>query len=136
MIPEDQLQTWTGLGSVAQSRDTYATIRNVLLDQNAPYAAHIGEVFLQGSYGNDTNIYGDSDVDVVIVQKGLFYYNLDRLSPPEQAEFKRIHSDVAQYNLNTFRSQVSAWIARKGCTPSAPIRPPAVSVGTASPLMS
>ena len=33
---------------------------------DAPYAGKAYDTFLQGSYANDTNIYADSDVDIVI----------------------------------------------------------------------
>jgi DNA-binding protein H-NS len=38
-IPEAQLETWTGLGSVQQSKTTYQSIKNVLEHKDAPYAA-------------------------------------------------------------------------------------------------
>ena len=45
---------------------TPETVRGVLDDRNSPYHGHDYTIFLQGSYKNDTNVYGDSDVDVVI----------------------------------------------------------------------
>lgn len=65
-IPESQLETWSKQGSVTQSSTTYQIIRNALLDAKAVYADKTFEVFLQGSYGNDTNIYAESDVDTVM----------------------------------------------------------------------
>lgn len=113
-IPEAQLDTWTALGSVPQSSATYESIKNVLDAQSSPYYKKIGasgfEVFLQGSYRNHTNVFGDSDVDIVIMQTSSFYYNLDALSPQEQAEFKRIHPTPAVYPLPEFKKDVSAWI--------------------------
>jgi hypothetical protein len=65
-IPENQLVTWSHQGSIQQSTATYATVKNVLDSTQAPYYLKSYEGFLQGSYGNDTNIYADSDVDVVL----------------------------------------------------------------------
>jgi tRNA nucleotidyltransferase (CCA-adding enzyme) len=65
-IPEAQLQTWSHQGAIAGSSSTYATVKNVLEAATTPYAAKRYKVFLQGSYGNDTNIYSESDVDIVI----------------------------------------------------------------------
>jgi hypothetical protein len=107
-IPNAQLETWTSLGSVAQSRDTYATIARVLESPNAPYRKRDFDVFLQGSYKNNTNIYGDSDVDIVIRQKSCFYYNLDSLSDADKAEFRRLHPKPAEYTLGDFKREVSA----------------------------
>lgn len=64
--PESQLDTWSKQGSVAQSRDTYASVKNMLDNSGSPYYLKSFESFLQGSYANDTNVYRDSDVDVVM----------------------------------------------------------------------
>ena len=61
-IPESQLETWSHQGSIAQSSATHNSIRNVLVAGGTPYAGRTFEVFLQGSYGNSTNIYAESDV--------------------------------------------------------------------------
>ena len=71
-IPESQLETWSHQGSVTQSSATYNTIKNVLKDADTPYAGKSYSVFLQGSYGNDTNIYAESDVDIVIKLNDCF----------------------------------------------------------------
>jgi hypothetical protein len=64
-IPESQLNTWSAQGSVQQSKNTYATVKGVLESGSAPYSSRSYDTFLLGSYGNDTNVYADSDVDVV-----------------------------------------------------------------------
>jgi hypothetical protein len=118
-IPDAQLDTWTALGSVPQSSATYESINNVLDSQSAPYYGKgLGDgkgfdIFLQGSYRNHTNVFGDSDVDVVICQTKMFYYNLDALTEPEKAEFKRIHPKPAQYTLAAFKADVSTWLAKQ-----------------------
>ena len=65
-IPEAELDTWSHQGSITQSASTYASIKRALEAPDSRYAGKHYEVFLQGSYGNDTNIYAESDVDVVI----------------------------------------------------------------------
>jgi tRNA nucleotidyltransferase (CCA-adding enzyme) len=65
-IVERQLETWAQQGKTGQFTDTYKSIRENLLDSSAPYPVKDVEVFLQGSYGNDTNIWADSDVDIVL----------------------------------------------------------------------
>lgn len=112
-IPEAQLDTWTALGSVAQSRDTYATIKRVLEDSSSPYHAYNFDTFLQGSYGNDTNVYGDSDVDIVIRQTSLYYYNINGLTEPEQAAYRRDFPSPAQYTLRNFKADVSSWLSER-----------------------
>jgi hypothetical protein len=86
-IPESQLDTWSSQGAIAGSRDTYATVRRALEANDTPYAAKNYEIFLQGSYCNDTNVYAESDVDVVICLKTIFHHDLTELTPPEKAAF-------------------------------------------------
>jgi tRNA nucleotidyltransferase (CCA-adding enzyme) len=76
MIAESQLDIWASQGPTAQFTDTYNRIRDKLLDKGAPYPLSDTEVFLQGSYKNDTNVYGDSDVDIVLCHTGAFYKDL------------------------------------------------------------
>ena len=84
-ISESQLDIWAKQGSVTQSANTYGTIRNALDNASAPYYSKNYSIFLQGSYGNDTNIYADSDVDVVIKLESTYYNDLSDLSTNELA---------------------------------------------------
>jgi hypothetical protein len=71
------------------------------------------DAFLQGSYGNDTNIFGDSDVDIVLRAKTLFYYNIDKLDGTQKAAFKRDHPNDSQYALPQFKQDVTGWLQQK-----------------------
>jgi hypothetical protein len=86
-IPEKQLDTWANPGSVTLSSATYATVKNSLEATDAKYAGKDFEVFLQGSYGNDTNIYAESDVDVVIRLDSIYHFNVKALTAQELAAF-------------------------------------------------
>jgi hypothetical protein len=110
-IPEAQLVTWDNLGSVKQSRDTYASVQGVLEDSKAPYTARLYETFLQGSYGNDTNVYSDSDVDVVMKLNSVFYYDLSRMTAPERTTYDTTYAD-GQYSVATFKSEVMGWLKK------------------------
>jgi hypothetical protein len=88
-IPESQLDMWSHRGSVAQSRATYQTLRNALTTANAPYAGKPYEMFLQGSYGNDTNIYAESDVDTVIRLDDIYGSDVSQLPLDQQAAFRQ-----------------------------------------------
>jgi hypothetical protein len=87
-IPESQLETWSHQGSVTQSSATYATVKRSLEAADTKYAGKDFEVFLQGSYGNDTNIYAESDVDVVIRLDSVYHYDVSTLTAEELATFK------------------------------------------------
>lgn len=97
-IPEQQLETWSKQGSVQQSSETYKSIKTTLEDNNAPYSNRQCYTFLQGSYGNDTNIHADSDVDIVICTTTLFYYNIDGLGDSEQQNFHAAYPSASSYS--------------------------------------
>jgi hypothetical protein len=110
-ISESQLDTWSHQGSVTQSAATYQTLRNVLERSDAPYAHRSYSTFLQGSYGNDTNIYADSDVDIVMRLESVFYTDLSSLSESDKATYEANRSP-AQYSWSEFRKEVIAQLTK------------------------
>lgn len=110
-IPEDQLDTWSHQGAVKSSRDTYATVKDVLEAADTPYADRSHKSFLQGSYGNDTNIWADSDVDVVMRLDSTFYRDIESLPDDEKALYKAAFSS-AQYSYNDFKRDVIAQLRK------------------------
>jgi hypothetical protein len=105
-IPESQLETWSKVGSQTQSKETYATIRNALDDKSAPYAGDI-DIFLQGSYGNDTNVYGkDSDVDIVMQSERAHFRDLSRLTAGEKAAYEAAAGSAPSYPFASFKADV------------------------------
>lgn len=111
-ISEEQLATWSHQGSVAQSATTYQAVRSVLNDPSSPYAAQTYNIFLQGSYGNDTNIYADSDVDVTICLSSIYYRDTSRLNPDELARYEKSNPGSATYTFDRFKSEVFAWLVK------------------------
>lgn len=104
-IPESQLETWSHQGSITQSSNTYNTIKNVLEARTTPYADKNFKVFLQGSYGNDTNIYAESDVDIVIRLDDCFLSDLAALTEEEKEAYKSGFPD-ATYTYVDFKREV------------------------------
>lgn len=104
-IPESQLKTWSHQGSITQSKNTYNTINNVLSAKTTPYANKNFKVFLQGSYGNDTNTYAESDVDIVIRLDDTFYSDLTSLTDEEAAAYKSAFRN-ATYTHAKFKRDV------------------------------
>jgi len=104
-IPESQLETWSHQGSITQSSNTYNAIKSVLEANTTPYAGKNFKVFLQGSYGNDTNIYAESDVDIVIRLDDCFHSDLESLSDDEKSAYKQAFSD-ATYTHTDFKRDV------------------------------
>ena len=104
-IPESQLETWSHQGSITQSSETYAIIKSALEASRTPYADKNYKVFLQGSYGNHTNIYAESDVDIVIRLDDCFHSDLTALSEREKEAYKNAHND-ATYTFVEFKRDV------------------------------
>ena len=105
-IPLARLETWSGQGSVTQSKNTYATVKSALEDTGAPYKSRNFKVFLQGSYGNDTNIYAESDVDVIIRFDGAFFHDMKDRPSDEQAAFNAAHPIAGTYPYADFKEHV------------------------------
>ena len=104
-IPESQLDTWAHQGSITQSSATYGTIKRALESSGVPYAGKNYDVFLQGSYGNDTNIYAESDVDVVIQLNDCFEHDLSPLPEPQKQLFHQAFPN-ASYTSVDFKRDV------------------------------
>lgn len=62
-------------------------------------------MFLQGSYGNDTNIYAESDVDIVIRLDECFHNDLEALSDDEKSAHSQAYSK-ATYTSTDFKRDV------------------------------
>jgi hypothetical protein len=104
-IPESQLETWSHQGSVSQSSATYNTIKNVLSAAGTPYSGKNYSVFLQGSYGNDTNIYAESDVDIVMKLNDCWQSDLSSLSEEQKNAYKNAYPN-ATYTHVDFKRDV------------------------------
>lgn len=130
-IPESHLDTWSTQGSVTQSQATYATIKGALEAADAPYAGKSYKTFLQGSYGNDTNIYADSDVDVVIRMDAVYYNDLSDLSETEVALYNSARSD-GSYSFAEFKADVTTQLTSKFGTAVKPQKKAILVEGNAS----
>lgn len=106
-IPEADLATMATIGAQKSSKDTYATVKLALDSEDAGYHTKNYTISLQGSYGNDTNIVKESDVDVVIRLDTIFTYDITPLPQPEQVAFKATHPDSV-YTHRNFREDVLA----------------------------
>jgi len=107
-IPEQQLETWCNQGAVAASITTHTSIRYALESAGTSRVrGHDVEIFLQGSYRNTTNIYSDSDVDVVVLLRETYTRDTSRLaSLAQHAEQTAFRQSPAQYPWAQFRADV------------------------------
>lgn len=120
-IAESQLDTWAKQGPTKQFTDTYDSVKNVLKSDTAPYHERSHDVYLQGSYGNDTNVYADSDVDVVICSDASFHYDLDKLPEDEKEAFRKAYPG-AGLSTESFQQDVYAWLKKNYGTDVEPPR--------------
>lgn len=101
-IPEGQLDTWSHQGSITNSANTGNSVKNAL-DTYAGFPEGITfNVYLQGSYKNDTNVYGESDVDVVVELTSSFQNNLT------QDQKNSLGFTSSEYGFSDFRNDVDA----------------------------
>ncbi|MBD9478869.1 nucleotidyltransferase [Pseudoxanthomonas sp. PXM02] len=104
-FPDHQLETWAHQGSVTQSASTYATVKDALQRSTGRIFLRDYDIFLQGSYGNSTNIWAESDVDIVIKLKETFYSNAEDLPPPQYIQWRSDTSPVT-YDWPQFKQDV------------------------------
>jgi hypothetical protein len=104
-IPQSQLDTWANTGGTTASTQAYATIQAALTGPTSTITERSHEIFLQGSYRNTTNIYGNSDIDVVVLTTSVFGYDVSALAPEHQQLHKRVFPD-ATYTWVNWRADV------------------------------
>lgn len=104
-IPEVQLETWSHQGAIQGSSSTYNLVKDMLERAGTPFADKNHSVFLQGSYGNSTNIYAESDVDVVICLNSIFQSDTSDLNEQARAIWDAAYSDAA-YTHSEFSNDV------------------------------
>jgi hypothetical protein len=109
-IPESQLLTWSNQGATASASALYERIR-AALQADAALSARNFEIFLQGSYRNNTNIRGDSDVDVVVKLNDTYMPDYSQLDTYTRSIVEG-RASSATYTLTDFRRDVSNAIRR------------------------
>lgn len=106
-VPLQQLTTWANQGAVTTSSEAYASIRHALTKTGSALNGRSLDIFLQGSYADSTNIYGDSDIDVVVLYEDTFCKDMTALSP-QQRELHERSFPPATYTWNHLRNDVLA----------------------------
>jgi hypothetical protein len=103
-ITERQLQTWSNQGAVQTSAATHKSVESCIKKVN--WNDDVNYVtYLQGSYPNYTNIYGNSDVDLVVEFRSIFSKDLSALTSNQREQFDSNYSD-AKYSLAAFKTSV------------------------------
>ena len=112
-VPEAQLEVWSHQAAPGPSRDTYRSVKGTLEDPASPFADKSPDVFLQGSYGNDTNVVRESDVDVVACTAAAFYHDAETLAPEQFQAFSRAYPSKSSYTYSQYKKDVTSWLTKK-----------------------
>ena len=91
-----------------KSSYTYNIIRELLLDK----FWNSVDIYLQWSYANSTNIKKDSDIDIIICNKNIYFSNIDRLTDIEKNKFNENWTQ-ANYSFSQFKSDVKNYLQEK-----------------------
>ena len=102
-IPESQLSRWSDHGPQGPSKRTHEAIQAALGRHKWPPGMNY-DFYLQGSYRNDTNIMGDSDVDVVLELTSSFKHEEISLSQYER-DLLTESFQPATYSWDDFRRE-------------------------------
>jgi hypothetical protein len=104
-LSQDQLERWSHQEDTRTAITAHEVIRNAIL--GGQFTLRPPEIFLQGSYANDTNTFRDHDVDVVVQVNSnlLFRFNVDDL-PFSDQEWLRRTVGPATTTLESFRSDI------------------------------
>lgn len=101
VLSGQQLNTWSNQGAQITAKNTHQSIRTAI----PSIGASTREIFLQGSYKNNTNIRGDSDVDVVVSLTSTYYRDISELSEREKRLYLKAKTD-ATYDWSEFRKDI------------------------------
>lgn len=99
-ITNQQFETWARQGAITTSKATGESIKTAINSYNDFPDGITYEVYLQGSYKNNTNIYSESDVDVVVQKTTGFNNNL------EQNQKETLGLVSIDYGFRNFRTDV------------------------------
>jgi hypothetical protein len=104
-ISEQQLDTWSHQGATVSAQATHNSVRSALAANGSPIRNLNYDVYLQGSYRNDTNVRVDSDVDIVVQYNSSFGSNAFALPADQVQLFNSAFSDATYLWVN-FRNDV------------------------------
>ncbi len=103
-IPEEKLESWSAQGATVTSKATYKSVRKALETFEDLKGINF-DIYLQGSYKNNTNILGESDVDIVVQLDTIFNKDLSSLTSSEKNLYKSVYKS-ATYSLSEFKNIV------------------------------
>ncbi|MEB8265390.1 nucleotidyltransferase domain-containing protein [Mammaliicoccus sciuri] len=105
-IPISQLEIWSKQGAIDTPKKLKEKIEKSLKSDSSKIQNKSQlNIFLQGSYRNSTNIYGNSDVDIVVQHNSTFSRNISNLTQSEIEMYKEIYKS-ATYTWEDFKKEI------------------------------
>lgn len=110
-ISEAQLNTWAVLPQTQMHVNTRNAIYGALNYLGSPFSNRELDVYLQGSYKNDTNIRSDADVDIVVQCNDTYKSDLSWLNDTDR---QRYEADFvpATYDIQLLRMDTLSALTR------------------------
>ncbi len=106
-LTEQQLVTWSNQGAVTTAKAAADAVRDAL-KQSWGLSSLDFDVYLQGSYKNDTNIRGDSDVDLVVQLNSTLLPDVSALPPLTQLAVRSTYPAATYQWVHLRRDVVAA----------------------------
>lgn len=104
-IPEDQLRIWSHQGATETPQSIFKSVCTSVKNFNQWKQSFTYNPFIQGSYANSTNVYKDSDVDIVLELISIFFDDISQL-PQEQQNLWTAHRNAATYTIIDFKNDI------------------------------
>lgn len=106
-IPKDTLINWSKQGATVTPKALREKIQKKLTgDSSKIYKKNQLEIYLQGSYRNNTNIFGSSDVDIVVQHDATFFHDISELETFEKSAFEKAFSN-SSYTWDDFKNELT-----------------------------
>ena len=99
-----KLEEYSKQGDTTKFKNTYNELKS-FFERKIDNSKYDFKIYLQGSYGNDTNIEDESDVDIIIELTSIYYRDISALTEEEQKRYLLEHSP-AKITLNDFKAHI------------------------------
>ncbi len=103
-IQEQQLATWANRVQLNKNTATYDKVKDIFRGVCFNNSNNF-EIYLQGSVANNTNIWADGDIDIILQFNETFYYNYN-YNPS-------IYNNPSSYTQEALRNEIKSVLNRE-----------------------
>ncbi|MCK1987177.1 nucleotidyltransferase [Lysinibacillus fusiformis] len=105
-ISNSQLDVWSNQGATTTPKLLREKIERVLRSETSLVSDKKDvSIYLQGSYKNSTNIYGNSDVDIVVQTNKVFYGDISQLTEIQKNAYKN-YTKNSDYTWDIYKKEI------------------------------